>query len=696
MNHKTTRIYSSRVFDEETMKRILPCDVYKQIKNIRVHGGKLSLDVADVFAKELKNWAIENGASHFTHWFSPLNGATSEKHNSFLVPKGSGGEAIFKFSGKDLIKGESDASSFPNGGLRVISEARGYTAWDISSNAFIKDKCLYIPTAFCSYTGHALDKKTPLLRSIDSLRKEMLKFLKIFDLEPNDISINIGAEQEFFLLPNKYVDVREDLIMSDRTLFGDSPSKGQEMEDHYFGSMHPKIKSVLDEVEDEAWKLGIAIHTKHNEVAPCQFELAPIFNKANRAVDENLVLMDLLDNISQKHGLTCIFHEKPFKGINGSGKHCNWSINADNTNLLDPGANPSTNNLFMAFISCVIRSLDKYYELVRMTASSSSNDCRLGGHEAPPSIFSCFLGEEIYDCIKAYCDKKHSSQTLKDDVNLGTEYVPKIKKDISDRNRTSPFAFTGNKFEFRMPGSSDNLSDCITVLNTIVCDSLYKFVEDYNNSKEENSIYKITCKNFKNHSRIIFNGNGYKQSWIDESKRRGINNILNTPQALDFWTGKKTIDLFEHFHVLYKEELDSRRVVYTDNYNKAINIEFNVMTRMTTRLFIPAINKYMSDIASNLANLNASNVEVNTDNLKNLLKDLSAKVDEIFKNLETLKKLKAESHPLDRYEKSAFNANKLIPAMNDLRNSVDGAEKLTARNYWPVPSYNRMLFCIPD
>ncbi|MDO5328561.1 MAG: glutamine synthetase III [Coriobacteriia bacterium] len=689
---KNTKFYSTLAFDDRTMKKCLSDKVYKKLKLVIDQGAELSLKDADEIAAAMKDWAIKHGATHFTHWFQPLSGTTSEKHDSFLVPKGDAGKAILSFSGKDLIKGESDASSLPSGGLRATFEARGYTAWDPSSNAFIKDEVLCIPTAFCSYNGDALDKKTPLLRSQDALKTQVTRFMMLFDNTPERVIVNIGAEQEFFLIPEDTYAQREDLVMCGRTLFGNKPAKGQELEEHYFGSIRPTVNNYLKLVDEELWALGISVHTKHNEAAPSQHELAPIYTNANRAVDENLIMMEKMKLLASKFNMACLLHERPFDGINGSGKHCNWSISADGKNLLDPGTSDEDNLRFFAVLACVIAAVDDYQELLRMSVASIGNDLRLGGNEAPPAIVSIFLGSDLDKMIKAISSGK-SYQSLKDEMDLGVSVLPRIMRDGSDRNRTSPFAFTANKFEFRMPGSQVNLSDSITVLNTAFASALSDFCDQLDKSKLEldDAVMTIAATTINKHKRILFDGDGYSKDWEREAKKRDLTNYKTTAEALKCISDKKSIKLFEKFNVLSETELKSRYVIKLEKYNKLMNIEATVMHRMTKRQYIPAISAYASEIARQIKECSIS--KVNLKHQKILLDELLEGLNNIHEALYFVNDLNRRAKRIKNEQKRAdFNANKLAPSMLNLRNAVDRMEHITARDYWPVPSYNNMLF----
>lgn len=694
-----SEVYGSMVFNEHTMQERLPSATYKKILKTIKEGAPLDPEVANVVAHAMKEWAIEKGATHFTHWFQPLSGVTSEKHDSFLDPTGDG-RAIMTFSGKELIQGEPDASSFPSGGLRATFEARGYTAWDPTSYAFIKDEVLCIPTAFCSYTGEALDKKTPLLRSMSAVDEQANRVLALFGEPKRRVVTTVGSEQEFFLIPEDEYERREDLVLTGRTLFGWSPCKGQELEEHYFGAIRPTVNEFMKELDDSLWELGVSAKTKHNEVAPAQHELAPIFTNANRAVDENLLTMEKMRLLASHHGLVCLLHEKPFEGINGSGKHNNWSISADNKNLLDPGDSPMENLRFLVFLTGVIQAVDEYQELLRASAASAGNDHRLGANEAPPAIVSIFLGDELGAVVDALISDHEDGYANNDKVrmDLGVTVLPKFFKDTTDRNRTSPFAFTGNKFEFRMPGSNMNLADCNTVLNTAMAKSLKMFAdalegvdpEDFN--KEALAYIKRTLKD---HRRIIFNGDGYAPEWEEEAARRGLANNKTTADALPCFKEQKSIDLFEEFGVLSEAELLSRYEVKLEKYNKLINIEGRVMRRMVRRTYLPAINAFATDVANGINSFKAAGSSSSCAHQQKLLDTLLDGTDAIYDALgeveQAAEKVKTIS---DEQEKATYNAHVMLPAMERLRVSIDNMEVVTGRDRWPVPSYNNLLFYV--
>ncbi len=692
---KISEIYGSSVFDKRTMREKLPSATYKSLLKTIDAGEPLDLDVANVVAHAMKEWAIEKGATHFTHWFQPLSGTTSEKHDAFLSPE-ENGSAITSFSGKELIQGEPDASSFPSGGLRATFEARGYTAWDPTSYAFIKDEVLCIPTAFCSYTGEALDKKTPLLRSMGALENQARRVLALFGENPQRILTTIGAEQEFFLISEKDYAAREDLVLTGRTLFGAPPCKGQELEEHYFGAIRPTVNNFMKELDEELWALGIPARTKHNEVAPAQHELAPIFANANRAIDANLLTMEKMRLLASNHGLACLLHEKPFEGINGSGKHDNWSMSADGKNLLDPGENPSENLRFLVFLTAVIEAVDNYQELLRMSVASAGNDHRLGAHEAPPAIMSIFLGDELGAIMESLVNGAEYRNAGQVAMDLGVAVLPNFLKDNTDRNRTSPFAFTGNKFEFRAPGSNVNLADANTCLNTAVAKSLKGFADALENVSPadfEAAAISYVKRSLTDHQRIVFNGNGYSEEWEREAERRGLANHRNTAEALPSYIDPKSIALFEEFGVLTENEVRSRYEVKLEKYTKLLNIECRVMKRMARRTYIPAISRYASDTAEGVARLEAIGVECSSQ--KELAKRLADGIVAAAAATNELHELhtKAESMQ-DKQQAADFYAGTVVPAMRKLRSVIDGLEIITSRDYWPAPSYNNLLFYV--
>lgn len=683
------------VFNDHTMQERLPTATYKTLSRTIKNGEPLDLEVANVVAHAMKEWAIEKGATHYTHWFQPLTGITSEKHDGFLDPTADG-RVITRFSGKELIQGEPDASSFPSGGLRATFEARGYTAWDPTSYAFIKDEVLCIPTAFCSYNGEALDKKTPLLRSMKAISEQSKRVLRLFGEEVCNVVTTVGSEQEYFLISEKDFVRRQDLFLTGRTLFGAAPCKGQELEEHYFGVIRPTVNEFMKDLDDELWKLGVAARTKHNEVAPAQHELAPIFTNSNRAIDENLLTMEKMKLIASKHGLICLQHEKPFEGINGSGKHNNWSISADKMNLLDPGETPMQNLRFIVFLTCVIAAVDDCQELLRMSVASAGNDHRLGGNEAPPAIISIFLGDELDKIVDALITGHEYKSAQKVSMDLGVDVLPNFLKDNTDRNRTSPFAFTGNKFEFRMPGSQVNLSDCNMILNTGMARSLKEFadaLEGFSGAKFEEEALKFVRESLKKHQRIIFNGNGYAHEWELEAERRGLANHRNTAEALPCYVAPESIKLFEEFGVLNEAEVRSRYEVKLNKYAKTLNIECNVMERMTRRTILPAVHEYASEVAKGINDIKlavpSADVTAQTELLQKLLDGITraaAALDEMNKLHET-----AEASECSQ-DKANMYAEVVIPAMQRLRKEVDALECITKREYWPMPTYNELLF----
>ena len=692
---QVSEIYGSMVFNEHTMQERLPSATYKQLMKTIKDGEPLNLEVANVVAHAMKEWAIEKGATHYTHWFQPLTGITSEKHDSFLDPCGDG-RAIMSFSGKELIQGEPDASSFPSGGLRATFEARGYTAWDPTSYAFIKDEVLCIPTAFCSYTGEALDKKTPLLRSMKALEEQANRALAFFGEKPQNIVATVGAEQEYFLISEKEYEKRLDLILTGRTLFGYPPCKGQELEEHYFGAIRPTVNEFMKELDDELWKLGVSAKTKHNEVAPAQHELAPIFANANRAIDENLLTMEKMRLLASHYGLVCLQHEKPFEGINGSGKHNNWSISAGKKNLLDPGENPCENLRFLVFLTGVVQAVDEYQELLRMTAASAGNDHRLGANEAPPAIISMFLGDELGAIVDALIGDKEYTSAECAVMDLGVDVLPNFLKDNSDRNRTSPFAFTGNKFEFRMPGSAMNLSDANMVLNTAMAKSLKEFadaMEGKSGEEFETAAFAYIKQTLRDHQRVIFNGDGYSDEWPLEAERRGLANNRTTADALPCLVQQKSIDLFEEFGVLSEVEVRSRYEVELEKYNKIMNIEIRTMKRLVRRDYLPAINKFAAEVARHIADVRAVLPDADQSRQETRLKKLLAGAAEINEHLEKLHELHyASLEIVDQQERANMNAHQIVPVMDDLRAAVDNMEIIVERGYWPVPTYNEILF----
>lgn len=688
-------IYGSMVFNEHVMKERLPSATYKSIKNTLENGQPLDIEVANVVASVMKRWAMEKGATHFTHWFQPLTGITSEKHDGFVSPM-KDGTAIMEFSGKELVRGEPDASSFPSGGLRATAEARGYTAWDPTSYAFVKDDVLCIPTAFCSYTGEALDKKTPLLRSMNALSKQACRILRLFGKEVEHVSTTVGPEQEYFLIKKEDYEARQDLILTGRTLFGAPPAKGQELEEHYFGALRPIVSEYMKELDTELWKLGVSAKTKHNEVAPAQHELAPIYATSNIAVDDNLLTMELMKKVAQKHGLVCLLHEKPFDGVNGSGKHNNWSMSAPGMNLLDPGDSPRDNLQFLIFLAAVIKAVDEYQDLLRITVAGPGNDHRLGGNEAPPAIISIFVGEELEAVINAIASDSEYTAPVKLKMDLGVDVLPKFGKDNTDRNRTSPFAFTGNKFEFRMPGSSANIADANTVLNTAVAKELKGYADELEKADDfDKAVIKLVKRTIRDHKRVIFNGNGYSAEWEAEAARRGLYNLRSTPDALPHMMDEKNIRLFEDFGVLSKTEVHSRCEVELEHYAKVLHIEALTMLDMARRQLIPAAAGYMSDIASAAAAKQVVAPGISCKAETRILTALSEKTDAMSDAVDALEAAVERAEAMaDSLSEARSYHDDVLPAMAALREAADAAEVLCGEEYWPLPSYSRMLFYV--
>ena len=686
-------LYGSKVFNEHEMRERLPSSTYKSLKATIEKGQPLDLEVANVVASVMKRWAIELGATHYTHWFQPLTGITSEKHDGFVSPQPDG-TAIMEFSGKELIKGEPDASSFPSGGLRATAEARGYTAWDPTSYAFVKDDVLCIPTAFCSYTGEALDKKTPLLRSMQAISDQACKVLHLFGKDVPRVATTVGPEQEYFLVRKEDYEKRLDLVLTGRTLFGSAPSKGQELEEHYFGTIRPIVSEFMKELDEELWKLGIPAKTKHNEVAPAQHELAPIYDTTNVAIDHNLLTMEMMKKIAAKHGLVCLQHEKPFEGVNGSGKHNNWSIGTADENLLDPGDTPMENLQFMVFLTAVIKAVDEYADLLRTSVATPGNDHRLGANEAPPAIISIFVGEELEAVIDAVCSDSPYAGPVKMKMDLGVDVLPKFSKDTTDRNRTSPFAFTGNKFEFRMPGSAENLSDANTILNTAVAKALKDFVEKTSAAADfECAAAAWVKKTLNDHRRVIFNGNGYSEAWEAEAERRGLPNRKCTPDAMIALKDPKNVALMEEFGVLTKTELFSRYEVEMEHYSKIINIEARTMLKIASKQLIPAATAYMGEVANTAAAKAAAVEGISIKAESKVLKALSHYTDEMSDAADELKEVTDKVSALeDESAKAHAFHDEVLPVMARLRAAADVAEELVDEEYWPLPCYSRMLF----
>ena len=688
-------IYGSKVFNEHVMKERLPSATYKSLKNTLHKGAPLDIEVANVVASVMKRWAMELGATHYTHWFQPLTGITSEKHDGFVSPVGDG-TAIMEFSGKELVRGEPDASSFPSGGLRATCEARGYTAWDPTSYAFVKDDVLCIPTAFVSYTGEALDKKTPLLRSMNALSGQAVRILKLFGKDVDYVSTTVGPEQEYFLIKKEDYEARQDLILTGRTLFGAPSAKGQELEEHYFGVIRPEVSAFMKELDEELWKLGVPAKTKHNEVAPCQHELAPIFDTTNVAIDHNLLTMELMKKIAPKYGLVCLQHEKPFEGVNGSGKHNNWSMSTSHENLLDPGDTPMENLQFLVFLAAVIKAVDEYADLLRTSVATPGNDHRLGANEAPPAIISIFVGEELEAVIDAIASDSPYAGPVKMKMDLGVDVLPKFSKDTTDRNRTSPFAFTGNKFEFRMPGSAENLSDCNTILNTAVAKELKGYADELEGAEDFTSAaIALVKRTIRDHRRVIFNGNGYSAEWEAEAAKRGLPNKKNTPAALPALVAEKNIKLMEDFGVLTKVEMESRYEVEMEHYAKIINIEALTMLEMARKQLLPAVNAYMSEVANTAASKMAVSESISVRSETKTLTKLSDDADAMSDAIDTLQQVVDAAEALtSESEKAVAFHDTVIPAMDALRAAADAAETICGEDYWPLPSYSKMLYYV--
>ena len=699
MAQNIPELYGSLVFNDKVMRSKLPKDMYKALKKTIESGTHLELDVANSVAVAMKEWATENGATHYTHWFQPMTNVTAEKHDSFISPTGDG-QVIMDFSGKELVKGEPDASSFPSGGLRATFEARGYTAWDPTSPAFIKDGTLYIPTAFCSYSGEALDKKTPLLRSMQTLDKEATNLLHIIgNKDIKHVNTTVGPEQEYFLVDKELYKQRKDLVFCGRTLIGAPAPKGQEMEDHYFGALKPRVAAYMHDLDVELWKLGIPAKTKHNEVAPAQHELAPVFDTTNVAVDHNQLTMEVMKKVADKHGLVCLLHEKPFEGINGSGKHNNWSMITDTgVNILDPGKTPAENTQFLIFLTAVIKAVDKYADVLRISVASAGNDHRLGANEAPPAVVSVFLGDELTEVLKSIENDEYFAGSRAVQMDIGAKVLPHFVKDNTDRNRTSPFAFTGNKFEFRMLGSEASVANPNIILNTAVAECVHQFAEqlkDVPEDKMEDAIHELIKKTIIDHKRVIFNGNGYTDEWIEEATKRGLFNLKSTPDALPQWIADKNIELFTKYHIFTKEEIESRYEIWLESYSKILNIESNTMVEMVQKDFLPSVFAYIDKVAATAVAKKSVVSDVSTASEGKLIKELSQLADEISTGLETLKadtaKALATEDPLTNAK--AYQTV-VLSDMDELRKSVDAAETLIPDALLPYPTYDKLLFSV--
>ena len=701
MSKDIPTLYGSLVFSDKVMRNKLPKDVYKALRKTIENGTHLELDVANSVAVAMKEWAVENGATHFTHWFQPMTGFTAEKHDSFITPIGEG-EVIMEFSGKELVKGEPDASSFPSGGLRATFEARGYTNWDPTSPAFIKDNTLYIPTAFCSWSGEALDKKTPLLRSMEALNKEAVKILHLLgNTEVTSVTTTVGPEQEYFLIPKELYAKRRDLIFTGRTLFGASAPKGQEMEDHYFGALKPRVAAYMHDLDEELWKLGIPAKTKHNEVAPAQHELAPVFDTTNVAVDHNQLTMEIMKKVAEKHDLVCLLHEKPFDGINGSGKHNNWSVSTNTgVNLLDPGKTPAENIQFLVFLVAVIKAVDEYADLMRVSASGAGNDHRLGANEAPPAIVSIFIGDELTEILKSIEEDKFFNAHKTIQMDIGAHVLPHFTKDTTDRNRTSPFAFTGNKFEFRMLGSSASVASPNVVLNTAVAEALAQFYKELEGTAPEDmetAVHELIKRAIRKHKKVIFNGNGYTDEWIKEAEERGLYNLVSTPDALPQFIADKNIELFTKHSVFTKEEIYSRYEILLENYVKTINIESKTLQEMLTKDFIPAVNGYAAEVAVNANEKKALIEGLATTAEESLVKELTEASNTLSAKVAELKAVteKADAAAEEDMQKAAESFHKdVLTLMDEMKDVANSAEEKIPDEELPYPTYDQMLFYV--
>ena len=699
MTNSIPSLYGSLVFTDRVMRDKLPKDMYKALRKTIDNNTHLELDVANSVAVAMKEWAVENGATHYTHWFQPMTGFTAEKHDSFISPTGNG-EVIMDFSGKELVKGEPDASSFPSGGLRATFEARGYTAWDPTSPAFIKDKTLYIPTAFCSYSGEALDKKTPLLRSMEALNREAIKVLKILkNTSVSSVSTTVGPEQEYFLVDKDLYKKRKDLIFCGRTLFGAPAPKGQEMEDHYFGALKPRVSEYMHDLDEELWRLGIPAKTKHNEVAPAQHELAPVFDTANVAADHNQLTMEVMKKVADRHNLVCLLHEKPFEGINGSGKHNNWSmITNTGVNLLDPGKTPAENTQFLVFLAAVIQAVDDYADLMRISVASPGNDHRLGANEAPPAIVSIFLGDELTAVLKSIENDTYFDQSPAIQMETGAHVLPHFIKDTTDRNRTSPFAFTGNKFEFRMLGSSLSVSGPNTVLNTAVAESLSQFAERLSAVPEghlDHEVHELIKDTIKAHKKVIFNGNGYTDEWVEEAEKRGLFNLRSTPEALKEFVSSKNIQLFTKHAIYTKGEIESRYEILLENYSKTLHIEAKTLLEMMTKDLLPSLLTYEEQVAEAGAKKKAFSASISTIREEELLDKLTSLYEQISKHSEELGAMVATAEGMeDSLASAEYYQSQVLPKMDEVRICADEAESLIPDDLLPYPTYSQLLFSI--
>ncbi|MCR4943653.1 MAG: glutamine synthetase III, partial [Clostridium sp.] len=688
-------LFGSMVFNDRTMKERLPKQTYKDLKKAIANNSPLSLEIANVIANAMKDWALEKGVTHYTHWFQPMTGITAEKHDAFITPV-DGGEIIMEFSGKELIKGEPDASSFPSGGLRATFEARGYTAWDPTSYAFIKNNVLCIPTVFYSYTGEALDKKTPLLRSVEALNKQVLRILKLFGKDDvKRISTTVGPEQEYFLVDKKYYDQRLDLMLTGRTLFGAMPPKGQEMDDHYFGNLKTRVSEYMDDLDEELWKLGVLAKTKHNEVAPAQHELAPIFASTNEATDHNQLTMEFMKRVAERHGLVCLLHEKPYEGINGSGKHNNWSMCTDQgENLLEPGDKPENNIQFITFLTAIVKAVDEYQDLLRISVANAGNDHRLGANEAPPAIVSMFLGDQLTDILDSILNGSVYSPKKEEKIELGVDIIPKFNKDTTDRNRTSPFAFTGNKFEFRMLGSSFSIACTNIILNTIVAEALKEFADELEGKDDfKSALDAVIKKTLKEHKRIIFNGNNYSDEWVEEAERRGLLNLKTTVDAVPHYIDQKNIDLFVSNNIYTEVEMHARYEILLEEYSKVLNIEALTTVDMTRKQILPAVTKFMKDLSDTIISKKAVGLANSCDMEKGILTQVSGYANKLYEEVEKLNTLltKVDNYT-DVLENATFYKSQIVPAMSAVRAAADSLEVLVGKDYWPFPTYSDLIY----
>ena len=695
--NKVTEMFGSMVFNDTVMKERLPKETYKALRKTIEDGKSLDPSIANIVANAMKDWAIEKGATHFTHWFEPMTGITAEKHDSFIAPD-KNGNIIMEFSGKELVRGEPDASSFPSGGLRATFEARGYTAWDPTSYAFVKNDVLCIPTAFCSYGGAALDKKTPLLRSMEAISKQAVRILRLFGNDTvKTVKTTVGPEQEYFLIDKEVYDKREDLIYTGRTLFGAKPPKGQELDDHYFGAIKDRVKAYMDDLNEELWKLGIYAKTEHNEVAPAQHELAPIFTTTNMAVDHNYLTMEIMQKVAKRHGMVCLLHEKPFEGINGSGKHNNWSISTDTgVNLLDPGETPYENAQFLVFLTAVIKAVDEYQDLLRISVASAANDHRLGANEAPPAIVSMFLGDELDAVVKAIIAGKTYTGGKAEKLAIGVHVLPKFPKDNTDRNRTSPFAFTGNKFEFRMLGSTASVADPNIMLNTAVAEALSQFADELEGAKDfTKALNSLIKRNLKEHQKIIFNGNGYDDAWIAEAEKRGLLNLRTTPDALPYYLKQKNVDLFTKHKVFTKEEIESRYEIKLENYSKVLNIEALTMVEMAKKDILPAVSAYSAELTNTALSKKELSDKIDTTYEEELAGKISKLAAKMYQKTSDLEKAIAGADKItDTYKTAVYYKDKVLATMDQLRTTSDELESMVSSEYWPLPSYGEILFSV--